>query len=144
MPKLALTCWGGVGTVTGANFLLEIDNKKILVDCGLLQGLPSVENTNAEKFDYDPAGIDYLFITHAHIDHIALSQHLGGLLLQLRQVECEQRVLAAAGQQLGRGLRPLRELAYRRLRPGQPLPPHAQHPPGLTGPDRRLSARRGR
>ncbi len=70
MSKPTLTCWGGVGTVTGANFLLEINNKKILVDCGLLQGLPSVENTNAEKFDYDPASIDYLFITHAHIDHI--------------------------------------------------------------------------
>jgi len=70
MSKPALTCWGGVGTVTGANFLLEIENKKILVDCGLLQGLPSAENTNAEKFDYDPAVIDLLFVTHAHIDHI--------------------------------------------------------------------------
>lgn len=70
MSKPTLTCWGGVGTVTGANFLLEIENKKILVDCGLLQGLPSAENTNAEKFDYDPASINLLFVTHAHIDHI--------------------------------------------------------------------------
>lgn len=70
MSKPALTCWGGVGTVTGANFLLETENKKILVDCGLLQGLPSAENTNAEKFDYDPASINFLFVTHAHIDHI--------------------------------------------------------------------------
>ncbi len=70
MSKPTLTCWGGVGTVTGANFLFEINNKKILVDCGLLQGLPSAENTNAEKFDYDPESIDLLFITHAHIDHI--------------------------------------------------------------------------
>ncbi len=76
MSKPILTCWGGVGTVTGANFLLEIYpeaggvGKKILVDCGLLQGLPTVEKTNAEPFDYDPASIDMLFITHAHVDHI--------------------------------------------------------------------------
>ena len=72
-----LTCFGGVGTATGANFLLEINpstklgaSKKILIDCGLLQGLPNVNNINAEPFDYDPASIDLLFITHAHIDHI--------------------------------------------------------------------------
>jgi len=77
MNKPNLTCWGGVGAVTGANFLLEIGpsqelgtTKKILVDCGLLQGLPSAENINAEKFDYEPSSIDFLFITHAHIDHI--------------------------------------------------------------------------
>jgi len=70
MSKPTLTCWGGVGTVTGSNFLLEISGKKNLVDCGLLQGLPTVEKTNAESFDYDPTSIDFLFITHAHIDHI--------------------------------------------------------------------------
>lgn len=75
--KPTLTCWGGVGAVTGANFLLEVPNpstpqrtRKILIDCGLLQGLPTAEIVNAEKFDYDPASIDFLFITHAHIDHI--------------------------------------------------------------------------
>jgi metallo-beta-lactamase family protein len=70
MNKPALTCFGGVGSVTGANFLLEINNKKILVDCGLFQGIPNESTVNAEKFDYDPATIDFLFITHAHADHI--------------------------------------------------------------------------
>lgn len=70
MSKPTLTCWGGVGAVTGANFLFETGTKKVLIDCGLLQGLPSAENINAEKFDYEPTSIDFLFITHAHIDHI--------------------------------------------------------------------------
>ena len=75
--KPVLTCWGGVGVVTGANFLLEIhpekvgsDSRKIMIDCGLLQGLPSAQKTNTEPFDYDPASIEMLFITHGHIDHI--------------------------------------------------------------------------
>ncbi len=70
MSKPALTCWGGVGAVTGANFLLETATKKSLIDCGLLQGLPDADQTNAEEFEYDVTTIDYLFVTHAHIDHI--------------------------------------------------------------------------
>ncbi|MBX4189184.1 MBL fold metallo-hydrolase [Candidatus Parcubacteria bacterium] len=70
MSKCFLECWGGVGAVTGANFLLEVNSKKYLVDCGLLQGVQSADATNAEKFDYDVETIEALFITHAHIDHI--------------------------------------------------------------------------
>jgi len=65
-----LTFCGGVGTVTGANFLLETENSKILVDCGLVQGHKFAENLNRSEFIYNPANIDYLLITHAHIDHI--------------------------------------------------------------------------
>ena len=68
--KIKLTFCGGVGTVTGANFLLETDKKKILVDCGLIQGTDFAEETNRAPFVYDPATIDYLIITHAHLDHI--------------------------------------------------------------------------
>jgi len=70
MNKPTLTCFGGVGAVTGANFLLQTETKSSLIDCGLLQGVHAAGEVNAEKFDYDPAKIDYLFITHAHIDHI--------------------------------------------------------------------------
>ena len=65
-----LTFCGGAGTVTGANFLLESEPLSFLVDCGLLQGLKIGENKNRDAFPYDPAKIDLLFITHAHIDHI--------------------------------------------------------------------------
>src|SRR3990167_1679282 len=66
---ISLSCYGGGGTVTGANFLIEKEDTKILIDCGLTQG--SREEIIRE-FDYQPEGIDYLFITHAHIDHIGL------------------------------------------------------------------------
>ena len=65
-----LTFYGGTGTVTGANFLLATENCKVLVDCGLVQGSKSAENLNRSEFSYNPAEIDYLLITHAHIDHI--------------------------------------------------------------------------
>ncbi len=62
--------YSGVGSVTGANFLLEINNKKILVDCGLIQGEKFAMRENREGFGYDPVSIDMLFITHAHLDHV--------------------------------------------------------------------------
>ncbi|KKW15213.1 MAG: RNA-metabolising metallo-beta-lactamase [Parcubacteria group bacterium GW2011_GWA2_50_10b] len=67
-----LTCYGGAGATTGANFLLEFGGKKILVDCGMLQGAGEAKTENAKKFSYDPKEIDFLFITHAHIDHVGL------------------------------------------------------------------------
>ncbi len=67
-----LTCYGGAGTATGSNFLLEIENKKYLIDCGMLQGSALADRINREKFSYDPAGVEALFVTHAHIDHIGL------------------------------------------------------------------------
>lgn len=65
-----ITFCGGVGSVTGANFLLEVQDKKILIDCGLTQGTKLADDLNWEKFSYDPKEIDILFITHAHADHI--------------------------------------------------------------------------
>jgi len=65
-----LTCYGGSGTATGANFLLEIGRKRVLIDCGMLQGSREASKENAKDFEYDPQSIDMLFVTHAHIDHI--------------------------------------------------------------------------
>lgn len=70
--KLNLTFYGGVGEVTGANFLLENESTKILIDCGLIQGYFKDVDPNREEFRYNPSDIDYLLITHAHIDHIGL------------------------------------------------------------------------
>lgn len=67
---LKLTFAGGTGSVTGANFLLEGEGKKFLIDCGLNQGTKMADDKNWDPFIYDPATIDILFITHAHIDHI--------------------------------------------------------------------------
>lgn len=71
MQKTAkITFCGGTGSVTGANFLLEIDGKKILVDCGLTQGTKLADDINWDDFPYDPKEVDILFITHAHVDHL--------------------------------------------------------------------------
>ncbi len=61
----------GVGTVTGANFLLETAaGTRILVDCGMVQGERVAQEENREKFPYDLASIHALVITHAHLDHV--------------------------------------------------------------------------
>ncbi len=70
MNNLQITFWGGVGSVTGANFLLESLKTRILVDCGMLQGTPTAGEENKKPFPYDPKTIDFLFLTHAHMDHL--------------------------------------------------------------------------
>lgn len=68
--EITLGFHGGVGSVTGANFLLETqEGLKVLIDCGIYQG-KDVNEVNREAFAYDPASIDVLVITHAHADHI--------------------------------------------------------------------------
>src|SRR3990167_6618807 len=71
MEKTAkITFCGGTGSVTGSNFLLEADGKKILIDCGLTQGIKLADDINWSPFSYDSREIDMLFVTHAHVDHI--------------------------------------------------------------------------
>lgn len=62
--------YGGVGEVTGANFLLDTGSAKFLVDCGLIQGSRFAATKNCEAFAYTPKDITALFVTHAHADHI--------------------------------------------------------------------------
>lgn len=62
--------YGGVGSVTGANFMLDTGARAVLVDCGLVQGDKFAKQQNAEPFTYHPADIDVLLVTHAHADHI--------------------------------------------------------------------------
>jgi metallo-beta-lactamase family protein len=60
---------GADQNVTGSCHLLEAAGKRILIDCGLYQGGREMEEENAEPFGFDPAAIDYLLLTHAHLDH---------------------------------------------------------------------------
>lgn len=55
--------------MTGSNFLLEAGGKRILIDCGLRQGIGFCDEINCDPFPYDAKKIDALFVTHAHIDH---------------------------------------------------------------------------
>lgn len=62
---------GGVRTVTGTCFHLELPELNVLIDCGMVQGGDD-DTANREPFPFAPASIDYLFLTHAHIDHSGL------------------------------------------------------------------------
>mgnify|MGYP000205048769 CR=1 FL=1 len=60
---------GGAGTVTGSKFLITTHSKKILVDCGLFQGIKEDRLLNWQPFPIDPRSIDAVLLTHAHLDH---------------------------------------------------------------------------
>jgi metallo-beta-lactamase family protein len=62
--------YGGVGSVTGSNFMLDTGKVAMLVDCGLVQGDKNAQEINSAPFVYDPSKVDVLFVTHAHADHI--------------------------------------------------------------------------
>jgi metallo-beta-lactamase family protein len=62
---------GAAQNVTGSRFLLEANDKKILIDCGLYQER-GLKNRNWEPFPFDPASIDSMLLTHAHVDHSGL------------------------------------------------------------------------
>lgn len=64
-----LSFWGGVGTVTGSKFLIQTDHSRVLVDCGLFQGLKELRERNWQEPPFDPRSLDAVLITHAHIDH---------------------------------------------------------------------------
>jgi metallo-beta-lactamase family protein len=60
---------GGVGTVTGSKFLITTDRARVLVDCGLFQGLRGLRERNWNVAVADPSSIDAVVLTHAHVDH---------------------------------------------------------------------------
>lgn len=64
-----LTFLGAAGTVTGSKHLLEVDGTRVLVDCGLFQGLKELRERNWAPLPVDPASIHTVVLTHAHLDH---------------------------------------------------------------------------
>lgn len=67
MAKISF--YGGVGSVTGSKYLLEHNGKRVLVDCGLFQGHKELRERNWQEPPFDPASLDAVIVTHAHIDH---------------------------------------------------------------------------
>ncbi len=66
---MKITFLGAAKTVTGSNFLVEAAGKKFLVDCGMYQGKATEEKENEAPFLFDVSSIDFMLLTHAHIDH---------------------------------------------------------------------------
>ncbi len=66
---MKLTSYGAAGEVTGSCHLLEVGSSKVLLDCGLIQGRSKDELRNHDPFPFDPATLDAVVLSHAHIDH---------------------------------------------------------------------------
>ena len=64
-----LSFWGAAGTVTGSKYLIESDQARVLIDCGLFQGPHELRDRNWQEPPFDAASVDAVLITHAHIDH---------------------------------------------------------------------------
>ncbi|HCB1448185.1 TPA: MBL fold metallo-hydrolase, partial [Serratia marcescens] len=69
---MKLNFLGAAREVTGSCFLVEALNLRFLVDCGMVQGGRTAAARNREPFTFDPASIDFVLLTHAHIDHSGL------------------------------------------------------------------------
>ncbi len=81
---------GGVGTVTGSRFLIDTPEARVLVECGLFQGLKDLRRRNWAAFPVEPASVDAVVVTHAHLDHC-------GYLPALEREGFRGRVFATAG-----------------------------------------------
>jgi len=66
---MRLSFHGAAGGVTGSCHLVSANGRNILVDCGMFQGGHELQEENAEPFGFDPAAVDVLLLTHAHLDH---------------------------------------------------------------------------
>jgi len=67
--RVTLAFYGAAGTVTGSRYLLEVDERRVLIDCGLFQGFKHLRSRNWRPFPVDPSTIEAVFLTHAHLDH---------------------------------------------------------------------------
>lgn len=99
-----LSFLGATGTVTGSKFLVETDDARVLVDAGLYQGVKKLRLRNREKFPVEPAAIDAIVLTHAHLDHVGYLPILvkrgfrGDIVCTKRTAQLAEIVLADSGR----------------------------------------------
>jgi metallo-beta-lactamase family protein len=99
-----LTFLGGATTVTGSQYLLTTERAKVLVDCGMFQGMPNESIRNRIPPEYDPKSLNAVLLTHAHLDHCGLlpllvKQGFGGpILTTMGTIELASLVLLDSGR----------------------------------------------
>jgi metallo-beta-lactamase family protein len=76
VDDVAITFLGAAGEVTGSCFLIDCPHGRFLVDCGMFQGGRDADDKNAGTLDFDAAALDFVVLTHAHIDHSGLLPRL--------------------------------------------------------------------
>src|SRR6185295_13524521 len=76
--RMTLTCLGAARTVTGSKHLLEVDGQRVLIDCGLFQGLKELRERNWQPLPVKSTDIKAVILTHAHLDHSGYLPRLVG------------------------------------------------------------------
>lgn len=102
--QLTLAFHGAARTVTGSCMEFACGDRRLLVDCGMFQGSRTLERLNLEPLPYDPAGLDAVILTHAHIDHSGLLPRLaaegfnGPIWCTRPTIDLLEHMLADAGR----------------------------------------------
>ena len=124
---MKLTFLGGAGTVTGSKIVLEVDYKKIMIDCGLFQRLKELPVKNWESLFIKPSDIDFLILTHAHLDHSGYLPVLvrdgfkGNIFCTKATKDLTSIILIDSGKIQEEDARRANEHEYSRHKPAKPL-----------------------
>ncbi len=123
----SLTFLGAARTVTGSKYLLEHAGRRVLVDCGLFQGLKELRQRNWDEFPVPPASIDAIVLTHAHLDHVGYLPRLiaqgykGRVFCTAGTMDLCRLVLPDAGRIQEEDARQANKHRYSRHAPALPL-----------------------
>jgi metallo-beta-lactamase family protein len=129
---MRITFLGAAGTVTGSRFLVEADGTRVLVDCGLFQGLKSLRLKNRDPLGVDPASLDAVLLTHAHLDHsgwlpvLVRDGFAGPIYCTPPTADLAEILLADSGRLQEEDARYANKKGYSRHKPAEPLYTEAQ------------------
>jgi metallo-beta-lactamase family protein len=125
--NIKLKFLGGVGTVTGSKHLLEVNDKKILIDCGLFQGLKELRLRNWDNLPIDASQIHCVILTHGHLDHVGYLPLLfkqgfkGPIYASVPTLEIAKLILVDSARIQEEDAERANELKYSKHKPAKPL-----------------------
>ena len=125
MPSLSFL--GAAETVTGSKYLVEAGDRRVLVDCGLFQGVRELRRRNWDALPVDPSNIDAVVLTHAHLDHTGYLPRLvaqgfkGHVFSTPGTADLCKLVLPDAGRLQEEDTRQANKHGYTRWSPAEPL-----------------------